>query len=346
MTSPRVTVVTPTRNRLTLLEETLDSVAAQTLADWEHIVVDDGSDDGTARMMCARVRADPRVRYIVRDGARSGANVCRNIGIRAARAPLVVMLDSDDLIAPTCLERRAEVVSRNADLDFATFQAAVFTETPGDLPRRVDDQLIGDDLCRFLFFETPWQTPAPIWRRQALMRLGLWDEDLLSWQDIELHVRAITAGCRYLRFPDIDHHVRWQFEPTKTSVEQRRSPRHLTAALDVIERLESHVRGGPGMTWVRQRAICSLYFFVAERWLELGDLTSALAAWRTVRARRLGPAHLHLSGALLLALARTGAPAVTAIRKWKGLMRLRTEPELVRERAPSKGPDVGSTAHG
>jgi glycosyltransferase involved in cell wall biosynthesis len=329
MTAPRVSVVTPTRNRLALLTQTLDSVAAQTLSDWEHIVVDDGSDDGTAAMVRERAAADPRVRYVMRECEPSGANACRNIGIRTACAPLVVLLDSDDLLEPTCLERRVGVMDRNADVDFATFQAAAFEETPGDLARRLDDQLIGDDLCRFLFFETPWQTTAPIWRREALLRLGLLDESLLSWQDIELHVRAIATGCRYLRFREVDYHFRWRVDPAKTSFEQRNSPRHLTAALDVIERLETHVRAGPGMSWVRRRALCSLYFFVAERWLELGDLASAFAAWRVIRARRLGPAYLHLSGAALLALARSGAPSVTAIRKWKGLMRLRTEPELV-----------------
>ena len=82
------------RNRATLLQEALDSVAAQTLTEWEHIVVDDGSDDGTAEMMAARAAADPRVTYIVRRTPTSGANVCRNIGIRAAKAPLVVLLDS------------------------------------------------------------------------------------------------------------------------------------------------------------------------------------------------------------------------------------------------------------
>jgi len=328
MTSPQVSVVTPTRNRLRLLTQTLDSVEAQTLADWEHIVIDDGSDDGTAQMMQARAAADPRVRYLVREGERSGGNICRNLGLRAAKAPLVVMLDSDDLLEPRCLERRVAVMDRNADIDFATFEGGVFVETIGELNHRAGHDLLGDDLARFLYFELPWVITGPIWRRDALLRLGLFDEALLSWQDVELHVRAVAAGCRYLRFGEIDHHIRWQFEPTKTSVEQRRSPRHLTAALEVIERLEAHVRAGPGMNWVRQRALCSLYFFVAEHWLERGDLTSALGAWRTIRTRRLGPAHLHISGALLLALARTGAPSVTAIRKWKGLMRLRTEPEL------------------
>jgi glycosyltransferase involved in cell wall biosynthesis len=327
--APAVSVITPTRNRAKLLQESLDSVAAQTFADWEHLVVDDGSDDETSQIMAARAAADPRFSYIIRQSPVSGANACRNIGIKAARAPLLVLLDSDDLLEPDCLARRVEVMRRNADLDFATFQGGVFVQRPGDQGRLMDDQLIGDDLTRFLYFETPWQTTAPIWRRDSLIRLGLMDEALLSWQDIELHVRAISAGCRYIRYPQVDHHIRWLFEPTKVSVEQRRSPRHLDGAIDVIERLEAHVRGGPGMNWVRQRALCSLYFFVAELWVEQGELGPGLVAWRRVRARRLGPVGLHLAGSLLLTLKRLGLPTTTAIRKWKGWTRLRTLPEVV-----------------
>jgi GT2 family glycosyltransferase len=270
------------------------------------------------------------VRYIERTCGPQGANACRNIGIRAASAPYVVLLDSDDVLAPTCLERRLQVMSQNADLDFATFRAGLFEHTPGDLgDAPANPPLIGDDLCRFLYFETPWQTTAPIWRRETLLRLGLFDEALLSWQDIELHVRAIAAGCRYIRFPEVDYFFRYRVDPTKISFDQRRSPTHLTGALDVIERLEAHVRAGPGMDWVRQRALCSLYFFVAERWLQRGDLPAALATWRRIRERRLGPAGLHMAGAMLLIVARSGLPSATAIRKWKGWARLRTNPELV-----------------
>ena len=88
---PLVSVITPTRNRAKLLEETLDSVAAQTLSAWEHLVIDDGSDDGTGEMMAARTAADPRVSYIVRQSPPAGGNACRNVGIRKARAPLVVL---------------------------------------------------------------------------------------------------------------------------------------------------------------------------------------------------------------------------------------------------------------
>jgi hypothetical protein len=328
MSEPLVSVVTVTRNRPQQLQETLDSVAAQTLSAWEHIVIDDGSDNGASELMAGRAAADPRVRHIVCEGRCAGAGVGRNIGVRAARAPLVVLLDCDDVLTPQCLERRAAAMARNADLDFATFQRGPLVNEAGGAAS--DAQLLGDDLCRFLFYlEPPWFIAAPIWRRETLVRLGLFDEKLIGWQDIELHVRAISAGLRYVRFPEIDHHLRRPFEPGEVGVEQRRSPRRLEGALEVIERLEAHVRRGPGMNWVRQRAICSLYFFVAEGWVERGNIAPALAAWRQIRQRRLGPAHLHAAGAALLRLRAAGAPCGRLIHAWKGWTRLRPLPESV-----------------
>lgn len=327
--APLVSVVTPTKNRLRLLTETLDSVRAQTFEAWEHIVIDDGSDDGTAEMMAARGAADPRVRYLTRTEGPPGANACRNLGLRESRGAYVVFLDSDDVLDPDCLAERARIMQRNADLDFVTFQAGIFEHRPGDWTRVMDDQLLGDDLVRFLYFEAPWQTSAPIWRRESLVRLGGFDESLTSWQDVELHVRALTAGLRYIRYPQVDHHIRWQFETTKVSVQQRRSPEHLHAAIDIIETFERHVRGGPGMNWVRRQALCSLYFFVAERWIELGRPREALRAWGEIRRRRLGSLALHASGAVFLTAMAMKLPVGLPLRKWKGWMRLRTQLEVV-----------------
>lgn len=331
---PRVSVITPTKNRLALLREAMDSVERQTFEAWEHLIVDDGSDDGTAEEVARRAAADPRVRYVARSSAAAGANVCRNQGIAAAASDLIVFLDSDDLLEVQALERRLGVMDRNQDLDFATFQSGVFERVPGDLNREVDRDLSGDDLLRFLYFELPWTIAAPVWRVTALMRLGGFDEALPSWQDVDLHVRALTAGCRYLRFPEMDHHVRWQFEPTKVSVEQRGSANHLHAATPLIEKFERCVQEGPGMNWVRQRALCSLHYFVAERWVGVGDLPSALRSWKRIRSRSLGSRALHLSGAALLAAQSLGPPGRRLgghmTHKWKGWVRLRTNPELVR----------------
>lgn len=331
--NPLIAVVTPTKNRLKLLCEAMDSVQRQTFAEWEHLVIDDGSDDGTAEEVLRRAGSDSRIRYFSRSGDGAGANVCRNIGIRESGAEFVVFLDSDDCLEAHCLARRVETMQRNLDLDFATFQAAAFERVPGDLRGKIDQDLLGDDLLRFLYFECPWIITGPVWRRESLLRLGLLDESLPSWQDVELHIRAITAGFRYLRFPEMDHNVRWQFETTKVSIEQRRSPRHLEAATGTLEKLERSVERGPGLNWVRQRALCSLYFYVAEYWLQAGSLSQGLRVWSQIRQRSIGSRTLHISGAMLLALQTLGAPgrfvAGRLSHKWMGWMRLRTNPELL-----------------
>lgn len=330
---PAVSVITPTKNRLKLLKEAMDTVKGQSFDAWEHIVVDDGSDDGTTVEVTKRSSEDPRIRYVRRTGEKSGAAVCRNIGIRESRAEFVVFLDSDDLLAPGCLVRRVELMQRNLDLDFATFQTAVFRNTPGDLRRQWDPELLGDDLLRFLCFECPWTITGPVWRRTSLLRVGLFDESLLSWQDVDLHIRALTTGFRYLRFPEVDHYVRWQCEPTKVSIEQRRSPQHLESANRIVEKFERLIREGPGMNWVRQRALCSLYFFVAQHLVAAGSLSDALRSWKQIRRRRLGSRVLYLSGAVLLTFQTVCVPGRRVdgrlANKWRGWMWLRTNPELV-----------------
>jgi hypothetical protein len=242
---------------------------------------------------------------VVRPEACSGAGPGRNAGIKAARSPFVVVLERGDALATGAVEGRAEVMAANADLDFAIFQSGPAAGEASAVPAAPQ---LGDDLSRFLYLDVAWTTAAVIWRRETLVRLGLFDDKLLGWQDFELHVRAITAGCRYARFPAVDH-----------SIGRRGAPRSVDGALDAIARMEADVRGGPGMNWVRQRALCSLYFHVAERLAEDGDLATALAAWRVMRARRLGPAHLHAAGAAFLRLRAAGGGLAGAWKRWARL---------------------------
>ena len=96
-----ITVITPTHNRRETVLRAVDSVLSQSLRRIEHIVVDDGSTDGTGAAL-ARID-DPRLVYI---GAKwRGANAARNAGIERASAPVVTFLDSDDVYLPHRLER-------------------------------------------------------------------------------------------------------------------------------------------------------------------------------------------------------------------------------------------------
>lgn len=195
--TPIVSVVIPSFNRAELIGETLNSVRAQTLPDWEAIIVDDGSTDGTMEILRQYESADPRIRIFSRNRLPKGANTCRNSGLSSARGKYIVFLDSDDLLAPTCLESRTSAVQQKPAADFAVFQSLFFHETPGDLDRLVNADNGDSHFCRFLRGDPVWNTSSPVWKRIALEKLGGFDEKLSCWHDVEIHQRALIFGLEY-----------------------------------------------------------------------------------------------------------------------------------------------------
>src|SRR5690554_597358 len=97
--TPLVSIIVPTYNRAHLIGETLDSVLAQTYANWECIVVDDGSTDGTEELLHAYIAKDVRFQYHKRPAEYiKGANSCRHIGFLEAKGKFVNWFDSDDIM--------------------------------------------------------------------------------------------------------------------------------------------------------------------------------------------------------------------------------------------------------
>jgi glycosyltransferase involved in cell wall biosynthesis len=332
--NPLVAVITPTKNRLKLLCEAIDSVQRQTFDAWEHLVVDDGSDDGTAEEVGRQAAADARIRYLQRAGETLGANVCRNIGVRESRAEFIIFLDSDDLLRPQCLERRVEIMHRNSSLDFAVFRAGVFVKSVGDLTRLYHPQDPGDDLLRFLTHECVWEISSPIWRRSFLTELGPFDETLLSMQDLELHVRAMSARAKYVCFPDVDHDIRWQEDATKTSVRHYHDQAYIEAVENVRAKLLVTVTSSGLLTWSRQRALLGLSFGAAESCARSGSLARAMRIWGRDCGQQQAPLHLRITGLLMLCgagiEARRNGFWWRLVNKWKGWARFRQEPSLLK----------------
>lgn len=105
-----VSVVIPTLNRAYCLARTLDSVLAQTHADLEVLVVDDGSTDETPDLIRTRYGAEPRIKYIPQQNA--GVAAARNHGIRIARGEFMALLDSDDFWQPWKIELQLRCMQR------------------------------------------------------------------------------------------------------------------------------------------------------------------------------------------------------------------------------------------
>jgi len=108
-----VTVVVPTYNLQRYVAETIASIYAQTYTEWDLLVVDDGSKDGTAEAARAAI-ADERGQVLQRPNG--GASAARNAGIRAARGPLVALCDGDDVWSPEKLELQVKALRERPEI--------------------------------------------------------------------------------------------------------------------------------------------------------------------------------------------------------------------------------------
>lgn len=199
--NPLVSIIIPTFNRATLIIETLNSVKNQSYSNWECIIVDDGSSDDTASVICNYTDEDRRYLYVVKDKNRTkGPSACRNIGISLAKGKYVVFLDSDDVFDEFCLENRIKCVAENGAFDFYIFKSQLFydrIENLGDvfnIPfERYDDDIY---LKSFIKDDYPFCIMSVLWVTDALKSIGGFDENLVVLEDPDLHIKAFIKGLK------------------------------------------------------------------------------------------------------------------------------------------------------
>ena len=191
-----IAVILPVRNRAGSVRQAIDSVLAQDFADFELLVVDDGSTDSTADVVAAV--QDPRIRLIRLP--HGGANAARNAGIRAAKAPLISFLDSDDEYLPAKVGFVTRFFAENPETDVLVDSfVRLETKQSGSTRRDRSNPVIFEQerFRRALFTRRLWKaTPAISARKSALERAGLFDETLKRLQDFDLLVRlSASARC-------------------------------------------------------------------------------------------------------------------------------------------------------
>ncbi|UHQ18466.1 glycosyltransferase family 2 protein [Lysobacter sp. KIS68-7] len=195
MTSPCFSVVIPVYNRSKEIAPALESLLAQTDADFECIVVDDGSKDGQALREVVDALGDDRFRYLRRENGGGGA--ARNSGIEAARGRYVAFLDSDDRFLP---EKLAVVREHFANTACEALYSRAFVDRGGpDCVWVRPDRAIapGEDMGEYLFVANQFVQTSTIVMSADAARRVMFDPSLRKGQDLDFCVRAHAEGIRF-----------------------------------------------------------------------------------------------------------------------------------------------------
>jgi glycosyltransferase involved in cell wall biosynthesis len=167
VSQPAVSVLLPVHDGERFLGDALDSVLAQTLADIEVLVVDDGSTDGTGALLAAY--RDERLRVLRQ--AHAGLVSALELAMREARAPLLARMDADDVSLPERLQRQAAFLEANPPVGLVGCGVEVIDES-GRAEGTVLLPLGDGDLRRRLLLRNPFTHGSVLLRREALEEAG------------------------------------------------------------------------------------------------------------------------------------------------------------------------------
>ncbi len=209
-----ISIVSPSFNQKPFVQQTLDSIASQDFPDYELIVFDGGSTDGTLDILKRAAAADKRMSLHV--GRDSGQANAINLGFREAKGDIVTWINTDDsYVSPTVLSEIADLFGRRPDVD-VLYGRGKFVAPDGTVLR---DTYINDeaDLLRYRFINSNGiLQPAVFFRRRVLERFGYLDESMGCAFDYEYWVRLIAGGAKFAFHDKVLVHAIWH-DQMKTS---------------------------------------------------------------------------------------------------------------------------------
>jgi glycosyltransferase involved in cell wall biosynthesis len=216
----KVSVIIPAYNAERYIRETLETVLGQTYADIEVIVVDDGSKDGTADV----VRSfGSRVRYVHQENS-GGCGRPRNHGMKVATGDVFVFFDSDDLMVPDRIAREVDVLRRHPGVglvfsNYRDFEGShlydgghfescpILSRRLATLPPGAGQTVLLPSESTELLLTENFGSSSPMVRREAVERVGPFDETLRASEDYEFQYRVASHYCIAL-IPHVGWHKR------------------------------------------------------------------------------------------------------------------------------------------
>jgi glycosyltransferase involved in cell wall biosynthesis len=288
--SPFVSVLVAAYDAVATLGETLDSLLAQTDGDWEAVIVDDGSADGTLNLARHFEALDPRIRVLTQSNA--GAAAARNAAAAIARGEWLLPLDADDYLEPDAFEVQRMFIEAHPGHDMYLWGQSLLSPDGSVRPSRVyRDGAVSEYGLRDVAFQRTHIGATLLWRASLFREMGGY-RDVYS-EDFDLMLRAALAGRTALRNPRRLQVYRVG-EGSKTAAGAQRHRDSVLAVLaEAQERCESDPSLSPGRLAIvreaRRRFLSAVAREEYRRRLRSGERAGLRALYVKALDRRPSP---------------------------------------------------------
>lgn len=241
---PQVSVLMPVRDGAAHLPEAIESLDAQVFDDFEVIVIDDGSQDETPRILTSWARRNPRV--TVMSGPHRGIARALIAALGNARAPLVARMDADDVALPDrflvqvqSLDAHPEITVLGTNIRIGPMGSQI-TEGMRRYEAWLSSLTTPEELRRDLFVESPLCHPTVMARRHALVEVGGY-RDFDGPEDYDLWLRLSRQGEPLANVPSVQ--LLWRDRPDRATRRDRRYRDEAFATLKLHHLLDWRLAG-------------------------------------------------------------------------------------------------------
>ncbi|WP_448701617.1 glycosyltransferase [Mucilaginibacter sp. AW1-3] len=213
-TNPMITVLMPAYNAERYIAEAIASVLQQTYADFELIIVNDGSTDGTRNII--RTFKDPRIKLI--DQPNMGVAAALNTGLEHATAPYIARFDADDICYPERLEKQLHFLQHNPEYILVGSDAEYIIEN-GDF--LFNFQCIAhthDEIMAKLYFYCPFIHPTVMYKKESVRNAGGYPNHAHNFEDYLLWTNIARIGKLYNMPQPL---IKYRLNPTSVTIDER-----------------------------------------------------------------------------------------------------------------------------
>ncbi len=199
MTTPRISVAMSVYNNAPYLNHAIESILAQTVTDFEFLIVDDGSTDGSGAIIDRLAATDSRIRVFHQPNA--GLIVSLNRIIEAARAPLIARMDGDDIALPERFARQLDYLDANANIGVLGTGCTCIDEEGRPSTFKFDNVTTPEEVVADLRNGPPLCHPSVMMRRDALLAVGGYHRAYRHCEDYDLWLR-LSERVRMANLPE------------------------------------------------------------------------------------------------------------------------------------------------